>query len=146
MDLKAITALRNKLDKEQKKKDAGLQKPVDAFFKKDGAAPVVEGTSKGAGEGPQVEGGTRKRAGKGQVPPEKKRPKKGAAEKIDIPVLNVEELSSSQALVSTPPRSPAVPVAGESWPRDRSLREEGGCHRAWHLGPEGVPKWCYPSA
>ncbi|CAH9124497.1 unnamed protein product [Cuscuta epithymum] len=116
MDVSNFAALKKKLAKEpKKKKETGVQKPVDEFFKKDGASqvPEGEGPSKTPSVGVDVEGSQadlkRKNAGKGVVPPEKRK-KKGGASMKDAPVIIVEEQPSSNPPAVTPPRSPAVQI------------------------------------
>ncbi|CAH9100622.1 unnamed protein product [Cuscuta epithymum] len=131
MDLKAITMLRNKLEKEQKKKEGkpSTQKPVDEFFPKADTikAPVDEGSSKKASAaaedvvgsdagGSAAEGQKKRRTGKGAALPEK-RQKKGGAEKVGAPLVIIDE----QAPVVTPPRSPPAHI-------DEDLREKEVIH------------------
>ncbi|CAH9120823.1 unnamed protein product, partial [Cuscuta epithymum] len=101
MDVSNFAALKKKLAKEpKKKKETGVQKPVDDFFRKDGAVQVPEGegpsqaADTGAGAGGSKAEQKRKNSGKGVMPPEKKK-KKGAPEKTDASVVIVEEHSSS---------------------------------------------------
>ncbi|CAH9115089.1 unnamed protein product [Cuscuta epithymum] len=125
MDVSNFVALKKKLAKEpKKKKGTGIQKPVDDFFKKDGAAqvPEGEGPSKPVDAGADAGGSKaelkRKNAGKGVVPPEKKK-RNGGAEKKDAPIVVAEEQSSSSppAMANVPPPS-RDQVNDLSWPRD----------------------------
>ncbi|CAH9089059.1 unnamed protein product [Cuscuta epithymum] len=124
MDVSNFAALKKKLAKEpKKKKETGVQKPVDDFFRKDGAVQVPEGegpsqaVDTGAGAGGSKAEQKRKNSGKGVMPPEKKKKKKGAPEKTDAPVVIVEEHSSS-----SPSGNVLPPPGGQdnslAWPRD----------------------------
>ncbi|CAH9125819.1 unnamed protein product [Cuscuta epithymum] len=122
MDVSNFAALKKKLAKEPKrKKETGVQKPVDEFFRKGGDAQVPEGggpsqaADTGAGAGGSKAEHKRKNAGKGVAPPEKK--KKGGPEKTDAPIVVVEEHSSS-----SPSQNVLPPPGGQdsslAWPRD----------------------------
>ncbi|CAH9104646.1 unnamed protein product [Cuscuta epithymum] len=112
MDVRSFAHLKKKLTREpSKKKETGVQKPVDGFFKKDGAAqvPEGEGPSKNAVAGTDAEELKKKRAGKGTVLPEGKKQRKGATEEKSAPVVIVEEHSSSEVSGQT---------AEMSWPQE----------------------------
>ncbi|CAH9095942.1 unnamed protein product, partial [Cuscuta epithymum] len=127
MDVSNFAALKKKLAKEpKKKKETGVQKPVDDFFRKDGAVQVPEGegpsqaVDTGAGAGGSKAEQKRKNSGKGVMPPEKKKKKKkkkGAPEKTDAPVVIVEEHSSSSPSANAPP-PPGDQGNNLAWPRD----------------------------
>ncbi|CAH9134279.1 unnamed protein product [Cuscuta epithymum] len=123
MDVSNFAALKKKLVKEpKKKKETGVQKSVDEFFRKDGAVQVPEGegpsqaVGTGAGAGGSQAEPKRKHSGKGVMPPEKKK-KKGGHEKKDAPLVVVEEHSSSSPSASALP-PPGDPGNSLAWPRE----------------------------
>ncbi|CAH9147849.1 unnamed protein product [Cuscuta epithymum] len=121
MDVSSFAALKKKLAKEPKKKEAGKQKPVDGFFPRvEGPLPQGEPTKEVAAAaanaetgGSQAEELTRKRAGKALAPPEMKKQKKGAAGKKDAPIIIAGEQPSFNPSAHTPPRSPPAHINEE---------------------------------